>query len=97
MAILWHKIESTGKYKYLFLFIFKYLFLRIPGITMQEKNGILFLFMPTRSWGGMFHVFRVGSGNGFTLSFTTKAILEPIIIPKGTILGYIYAIAQLQE
>jgi len=92
MATLWHKIESTGKYPKT-----KYLFLRIQEITILEKSGILFLFLPMRQWGGMFHVFRVGTSNGFTLSFTTKAILEPIIIPKGTILGYIYAIAQLQE
>jgi len=35
--------------------------------------------------------------NGLTLYFTKKAILEQVIIPKGTILGNSYAIGQLQE
>jgi len=71
--------------------------LRLPGITILDQNGILFLFQPTLQWAGMFHVFHIGTSNGLTLYLTKKAILEQIIKPKGTILGYLYAIAQLQE
>jgi len=56
----------------------------------------MFLFLPARQWAGMFHVFRIGGGNGFTLYFTTKAIMKRITLPKETVLGDLYAIAQLK-
>jgi len=45
----------------------------------------------------MFRVFHIGTRKGLTLYFTKKATQEKIILPKGTLLGYLYAIAQLQE
>jgi len=51
-----------------------------------DQNEILFLFLPAQQWAEMFRVFHIETGNGLTLYFTEKAILEQIIIPKGTIL-----------
>ena len=71
--------------------------LRLPGITILEQIGILFQFQPTLKFAGMFETFHIGISHGLTLYFTRKAILDRIIISKGTILGHLYAIAQLQE
>ena len=71
--------------------------LRLPGITIVEQNGILFQFLPMKQYSKMFKVFRVDICNGLTLYFTRKAILDRVIIPKDTTLGYLFAIAQLNE
>jgi len=96
MEIHLHKIQPLGNYDPALNPVTK-LSLRLPGVTTLDQNGILFLFQPTLKWAGMFGVFHIGTSNGLTLYLTEKAILEQIIIPKGTILGYLYAIAQLQE
>jgi len=95
MKIHLHKIQPLGNYDPALNPATK-LSLRLPGITILDQNGIFFLFQPTLQWAGMFHVFHIGTSNGLTL-YLKKAILEQIIIPKGTILGYLYVIAQLQE
>ena len=96
METLLHKIQPVGNYDPGLNPETK-LSLRLPGITILDQNGNLFLFQPIQQWAGMFHVFHIGTSNGLTLYFTKKAILEQIIISKGTILGNLYAIAQLQE
>jgi len=96
METLLHKIQPLGNYDPALNPETK-LSLRLPGITILDQNGILFLFQPTQQWTGMFHVFHIGTSNGLTLYFTKKAILEQITISKGTILGNLYVIAQLQE
>jgi len=73
------------------------LFLQLPGITILDKKGILFLFLLTQKWAGMFRVFHINTSNGLTLYFTKKPIQEQLIIPKGRLLGYLHAIAQFQE
>jgi len=84
METLWHKIESAGNHDPLNP---KNANLRLPGITILDQNEILFLFLPAQQWAGMFHVFHIETSNGLTLYITKKAILEQVIIPKGTILG----------
>jgi len=96
MEIHLHRIQPLRNYDPTLNPITK-LSLRLSGITILDQNGILFLFQPTLQWAGMFHVFHIGTSNGLTLYLTKKAILEQMIIPKGTILGYLYVIAQLQE
>jgi len=73
------------------------LFLHLPGIPILDKKGILFLFLPAQQWTGMFCVFHINTSNGLTVYFTKKPSLEQITIPKRRLLGYLYAIAQLQE
>jgi len=65
------------------------LFLHLPGITILDKKGILFLFLPAQQWAGMFRVFHFNTSNGLTLYFTKKPSLEQIAIPKGRLLGYL--------
>jgi len=93
---LLHKIQPTDNYDPT-LKPKTNLFLRLPGITILNKKGILFLFLPAQQWAGIFHVFHININNGLTLYFSKKASLEQIIIPKGKLLGYLCAIAQLQE
>jgi len=96
METLLHKIQPAGNYDPTLNPETK-LSLRLPGITILDQNGILFLFQSTQQWTGMFYVFHIGTSNGLTLYFIKKATLEQITLPKGTVLGYLYAIAQLQE
>jgi len=63
------------------------LFLQLPGITILDKKGILFLFLPAQKWDGMFCVFHINTSDGLTLHFTKKPIREQFIIPKGRLLG----------
>jgi len=96
MEIHLHKIQPLGNYDPALNPVTP-LSLRLPGITILDQNGILFLFQPTLHWTGMFYVFHIGTSNDLSPYLTKKAIMEQIIIPKGTLLGYLYAIAQLQE
>ena len=59
--------------------------LRLPRITLIEQNKMLFQFLPTRQYSGMIEIFHVGVGNGITLYFTKKAVLDRVLIPKGTV------------
>ena len=96
MEILLHKIQPADNYDPT-LKPKTNLSLRLPGITILDKKGILFLFLPAQQWAGIFHVFHIKTSNGLTLYFTKKTSLEQIIIPKGKLLGYLYAISQLHE
>jgi len=96
METLLHKIQPADNYDPT-LKLKTNLFLHLPGITILNKKGILFLFLPAQQWAGIFHVFHIKTDNGLTLYFSKKASLEQITIPKGKLLGYLYAIARLQE
>ena len=66
MEIHLHKIQLLSNYDPTLNPVTK-LSLRLPGITILDQNGILFLFQPTLQWAEMFHVFHIGTSNGLTL------------------------------
>jgi len=88
----WHKIKLSEKHPNP-----GHVTLQLPGIQVLEQNGILFFFQRTKQWAGMLQALRVKTFNRLTLKFTTNAILEKIILPKGTILSCLYATVQLED
>jgi len=96
METLLHKIQSADNYDPT-LKPKTNLFLHLPRITILDKKGILFFFLPAQQRAGIFHAFHINTNNGLTLYFSKKTSLEQIIIPKGNVLGYLYAIAPFQE
>jgi len=69
--------------------------LRLSGLKVNEYHGIIFDFVPKNQYSGIFDKFHMGGDNGLTLCFTKKAVLDRVTIPKGSVFGFLYAMAQL--
>jgi len=71
--------------------------LKLSGLSIEERRGILFLFVPMYQHAGIFENFHNKVGKGITSSFTKKAIKRRVIIQKGVVLGDLYTLTQLNE
>jgi len=71
--------------------------LKLSGLNIEERHGILFHFVPTHQHSGIFVKFHINVGKGITLYFTKKAIKDRVTTQKGVVLGYLYALVQLKE
>ena len=78
-------------------FIEKEVQFRIFGLQILEGNEIPFIFVPTWYYKEILELFCGKISDILILSFTEKAINEKIDIPKGTILGCLYPLAQFEK
>jgi len=69
--------------------------LKLSGLIINEFYSIFFRFVPKRQYSGTFDKFHMDEDNGLNLCFTKKAVLDRVTIPKGSVFGFVYAMAQL--